>query len=144
MITGTNHTGFVVKDLESSLRFYCDVVGFKVVRSVERDGPPISQLLGYENARIKGAHLGIQGDEHLLELIEYLSPPVSDRPTEERNAEGASHLALDVEDIEVTYNDLIARGARNLNPPVELMPGRTVCYLQDPDGNWLELIEDKS
>ena len=34
-----------------------------------------------------------------------------------------------------------AGGAVGLNPPVEGAPGRKVCYMQDPDGNWIELIE---
>ena len=28
-----------------------------------------------------------------------------------------------------------------MNPPAELAPGRVACYIQDPDGNWLELLQ---
>ena len=35
----------------------------------------------------------------------------------------------------------MSNGAKKLNPPKELAPGRTACYLQDPDGNWLELLQ---
>ena len=28
-----------------------------------------------------------------------------------------------------------------MNPPVQLGPDRLACYLQDPDGNWIELVE---
>ena len=54
---------------------------------------------------------------------------------------GASHLAFNVVNVEQTFEHLVSHGARMLNPPVEVMPGRTVCYLQDPDGNWIELLE---
>ena len=143
MITGMNHTGFVVKDLDKSIEFYRDVVGLTVVATREREGGPISQVVGYENSRIKVALLG-KGEGHLVELVQYMHPEGSERPSEERNTLGATHLAFDVEDIEQTYQYLIGNGARSLNPPQELSTSRKVCYLQDPDGNWLELIEDSS
>ena len=45
MITGMNHTGFVVKDLERSVEFYSEVVGLQVVARREREGASISRLL---------------------------------------------------------------------------------------------------
>lgn len=143
MVIGMNHTGFVVKDLDKSVDFYRKVVGLNVVATREREGWPISQVVGYENSRIKVALLG-KGDGHLVELIQYIHPTGSERPSNERNTLGATHLAFDVEDIGQTYQHLISQGAQSLNPPVEVAPGRTVCYLQDPDGNWIELIEDRS
>ena len=143
MVIGMNHTGFVVKDLDKSVDFYQNVVGLKVVATREREGWPISQVVGYENSHIKVALLG-KGDGHLVELVQYIHPTGSERPSNERNTLGATHLAFDVEDIGRTYQHLISHGAQSLNPPVEVAPGRTVCYLQDPDGNWIELIEDRS
>ena len=140
MIRGMNHSGIVVRDLDSAVGFYRDVVGLKLLDTFERDGGPISDVLGYENTHIKGATLDI-GEGHKLELIEYINPPPAARPTEERSVLGASHLAFNVDDAEETYKSLIGRGAKRLNPPVEVVPGKIVCYLQDPDGNWLELVE---
>ena len=85
MITGMDHTGFVVRDLDSAVHFYTDVVGLRVTVTRERTGAPIEQVLGYEECHIKIAHLGTENDGHLLELIEYIQPPPADRPTEERN-----------------------------------------------------------
>ena len=28
-----------------------------------------------------------------------------------------------------------------MNDPANVAPGRTACYLQDPEGNWVELIQ---
>ncbi len=142
MITGMNHTGFVVSDLDRSVDFYTNTVGLKLVRRLERDGGPISHLLGYEDTRIKGAILGFDDDGgHVLELIEYINPSSAERPTSERAVLGASHLAFNVTDINGTFDRMIAAGAIELAPPVEIMPGRVGCYLQDPDGNWVELLE---
>ena len=142
MITGMNHTGFVVKNLETSVEFYSEVVGLRVVAQREIEGASISQIVGYEHSHIKLGMLGIDQDGgHILELIEYLHPPSTERPTQERAVLGASHLAFNVTDIEGTFQRLLANGAIRLNAPVEVAPGRVVCYLQDPDGNWIELIE---
>jgi catechol 2,3-dioxygenase-like lactoylglutathione lyase family enzyme len=140
MIIGLHHTGFVVEDLERAVAFYRDVVGMEVVSRYERTGPGIEQVIGYEGAHLKIAHMGA-GGEQTLELIQYLNPPPDRRPTGERSVLGASHLAIQVDDIEECFERLVAGGAKPLNPPTELAPGRTACYLQDPDGNWLELIQ---
>ena len=140
MITGMNHTGFVVSDLDSSTAFYRDVVGLQVVTSRERQGGPISQMIGYDDVHLKACLLSAGGG-HVLELIQYIHPPGADRPSDDRNTLGASHLAFDVDDIEATFRHLVDNGALKLNPPVELQPGRIACYLQDPDGNWVELIQ---
>ena len=78
---------------------------------------------------------------HVLELSEYLNPISAQRPTHECAVLGASHLAFNVTDIEGTFQRLLDNGAIRLNAPVEVAPGRVACYLQDPDGNWIELIE---
>ena len=140
MITGMNHTGFVVRDLDASVHFYRDIVGLEIVRTMEREGAPISQVIGYENTHVKGTILST-GDGHSLELIQYINPAASERPTDERNVLGASHLAFNVDDIEKTFERLVSNGARRLNPPATMQPGRKACYMQDPDGNWIELIE---
>ena len=140
MIIGMHHSGFVVEDLERAVAFYRDVVGMEVMSRYERIGPGIEHVIGYEGTHLNIAHMGA-GGEQTLELIQYLSPQPARRPTEERNVLGATHLAIQVEDIEQTFEKLVAGGAKRLNPPRELAPGRTACYLQDPDGNWLELIE---
>ena len=142
MITGMNHTGFVVNNVEASADFYMNVIGLKEIARRERDGGPISQVVGYENTHLKAVLLGLDEDgSHILELIEYIRPEPSDRPTTERAVIGASHICFNVDDIHSAFSELISNGAKELNPPVESAPGRMVCYLQDPDGNWIELIQ---
>ena len=145
MLLRMHHTGFVVSDLDVAVRFYEDVVGLTLIGRRERDGGPISQILGYENTHIKIAEFfygdGEQGTGHQIELIEYVHPPGSDAHIKERNSFGASHIAFEVEDIFEAYERLIANGAQKLNPPIEIVEGKKGCYLQDPDGNWVELLE---
>ena len=140
MIKGMNHCGIVVRNMDSAIDFYRDVIGLELLDQFERDSGPISEVVGYENTHLKVAFFDI-GEGHKFELLEYINPPPSGRPTEERNVLGASHLAFNTDDAKETYKTLISKGAKGINPPVEVGPGKIACYFQDPDGNWLELIE---
>jgi catechol 2,3-dioxygenase-like lactoylglutathione lyase family enzyme len=140
MIKSLHHTGFIVSDRTAALAFYRDVMGLDVVSEYERRGPAIDRVVGYQGTHLKSALLDLGGG-HMLELIQYVSPPPAARPTNERNVIGAAHMALMVEDIASLCEKLVAAGAAVINPPTELAPGRLACYLQDPDGNWLELVQ---
>ena len=140
MITGINHSGIVVEDMERALVFYRDVLGLQVLGRRERDGGPISDVVGDEDCHLTIADVGA-GDGCVLGLIQYINPGPGRRPTEERSVLGGSHVAFNVEDISRTYEDLLRGGAQSLNAPVEVAAGKTVCYLQDPEGNWIELIQ---
>lgn len=140
MITRMNHSGLVVKDMDASIAFYRDGLGMKVVGTRERNGGPIEHLVGYHPCHLKAVDMAV-GDGSVLELLQYFEPTPAERTTEERSVHGASHVAFDVKDIQDTYEKLLQNGAHELNPPIEGAPGKWVCYLQDPDGNWIELIE---
>ena len=141
MITGMHHVGVVVKDLERTIEFYRDAMGLQLLSNRERSGNTASQLLGYEDTHVKIADMSTR-DDHVFHFLQYLNPPQVERPTEERNVRGATHLAFAVDDIEETYHAIIGQGATKLNPPVEVAPGTWMCYLQDPDGNWIELVSE--
>ena len=102
MITKMHHTGFVVRDLDSCVAFYRDVLGLTAADPIIRIGPGISQVVGYDQTELRRVFLAI-ADGHVLELIQYVHPLGADRPTEERNAIGASHLAFEVDDIEEKF-----------------------------------------
>ena len=59
---------------------------------------------------------------------------------------GAAHLGAMVDDLDAFYEELSAQAVRFVSPPAErpnpVYPAaRMGCYMQDPDGNWLELLE---
>ncbi len=141
MIRGLNHAGFVVSNLEEEVAFYEEVVGLIVLDRLERTGAPISQVVGYEGAHLKIAKMGARGEEHFLELIEYVNPSSGGRPTEERAVIGGAHVAWIVDDIHEAFDRVMANGAIEMNPPTEIAPGRWACYMQDPEGNWIEFIQ---
>jgi lactoylglutathione lyase len=141
-----NHTGFVVSDMERSLDFYRDLLGLQEERNHILEGEFISQLVGYPNAKLHIVYLGAGDVRHSVELIQYLNPPGERIEPSDRNSVGATHLGIIVDDLDSFYEELSSQGFRFVNPPA-VRPNATYplarkgCYLQDPDGNWLELLE---
>ncbi len=141
-----NHTGFVVSDMERSLAFYRDLLGLREERNQILEGEFISQLVGYPNARLHIIYLGIGDTKHSVELIQYLNPPGESVALPSRNSVGATHLGVIVDDLDSFYEELSGKGVRFVSPPAvragAVYPlARKGCYLEDPDGNWLELLE---
>ena len=141
-----NHTGFVVNDMERSLEFYQDLLGLKQERNQILEGEFISELVGYTDARLHIVYLGTGDLRHSVELIQYLNPPGTPAAMPERHQVGATHLGVIVDDLDAFHAELSSRGVRFVSPPA-IRPGAVYpmaskgCYMQDPDGNWLELLE---
>jgi catechol 2,3-dioxygenase-like lactoylglutathione lyase family enzyme len=144
MLTSFFHTGFVVRDLEAAIGFYTDVLGLSLTGRTERTGEFPSTLLGFPETHIRGAFLDV-GEGHQLELIQYLNP-VGGVAEFDKNNIRAAHLAFFVEDIDRFYEDTRERGVAYGTAPVAMYDDagnmlRKALYCQDPDGNWLELVE---
>jgi len=144
VITGVYHTSFTVSDLDRSLAFYRDVLGLKVVVQQEKAGDYIEQVVAYPNAHLKIALLKAEGSDHVLELIEYVHPKGHAIDVSTPNP-GSAHLCFRVDDLQRTYEALVAKGVRFKSPPVRITSGVNeggqAVYLLDPDGITLELFQ---
>jgi catechol 2,3-dioxygenase-like lactoylglutathione lyase family enzyme len=142
MIRRCQHIGITVSNLERSLAFYRDLLGFKQdVAPMDASGDELSQALGVKNARLKLAVLS-RGDL-LVELIEYAAPASSGKAPRPSDV-GCMHMALEVEDIQKTYKELSAKGVKFNTPPqrnAEQLSWAWWCYLKDPDGISVELVQ---
>ncbi len=55
---------------------------------------------------------------------------------------GFGHLALTVDDLEATYDRLLAAGAASRMPPSPSPePGVRIAFVADPEGNLIELLD---
>jgi lactoylglutathione lyase len=123
------HTMIRVGDLERSLRFYCDVLGMKLLRRKD-----------YESGRFTLAFVGY-GDEASNTVVELTHNWDTDR-YDLGNAFG--HLALGVEGIYATCDALRAKGAKITREPGPMKHGGSeIAFVEDPDGYKIELIELK-
>ena len=144
MVIGFNHSGFVVRDLDKMVSFYRDDLGLTIDKEIDSKAPTEGDHTG-----IPGAHRTLifvgTGGEHALELVYYVEPE-SPKGHLDRNQLGATHICFNVSDIEQLYDKLKAKGVKFVTPPVMKTNSdgskRGICYCQDPEGNWLEFIQN--
>lgn len=138
-----HHTGIQVADLERSLGFYRDILGFEVVFQWNPQAEYIRTITGYPGADIHAAILRLPKSDVFLEILEYRN--VDRAPVDTRTANpGTAHLAFFVDDCDALYEELTAKGVPAVSPPVTptIGPntGGRAVYMIDPDGIRVELI----
>jgi catechol 2,3-dioxygenase-like lactoylglutathione lyase family enzyme len=142
-IVGTHHTAFHVADLERSLAFYRDLLGFEVIWERNNQEEYVRRIVGYPTAELRQVLLRIPGG-HSLELIDYRGVERAPIDTSPPNP-GTAHICLLVEDVRTLYAGLTAAGVRSVSEPVEVSSGankgRFCVYMIDPDGFRLELLD---
>jgi catechol 2,3-dioxygenase-like lactoylglutathione lyase family enzyme len=145
LISGVSHVGLTVVDVEAQASFYRSLLGCDPEVRAVYDQPYTAAQVGYEGARLDIAIFRLPGSEVRLELIQYLHP-VGRRVDVETMNPGTGHLCLTTDDLEATIARAIALGATARSAgPVAITAGpnagRRVCYLRDPEGWTIELLE---
>lgn len=150
MSAGVLHVGFTVSDIERSVDWYSRVLGLQLIHRQRGDHPNTRQLVGIENAVIEVAQFAIPSgpalpSTHVLELIQYVEGSDAERVGAPPNRVGATHLAMIVTDIHERFERMKEEGVEFFNPPVLITEGANrggyACYLRDPDGIRLELLQ---
>ena len=151
MIRGVDHINVVVTDMERSVRFYTELLGFKEVRRAFLEGEWIEEIVGLKEVRAEVVYVVAPAGEPRLELLCFKSPPRGKALAENSRADtlGLRHLALRVDDIETTAKRLRKAGVEVFSSPVTVPSGivehsageKTLCYFLDPDGVLLELAQ---
>jgi len=142
-VLGTNHTSFTVSNLDRTVGFFRDCLGFEVTSKAPRDPALVSRITGVEGADMMIAFLKAPG--HTLELIEYRAPAVKGKVAARPCDTGFAHVAFNVDDAIAAVEACERYGVRPIAPPVTIdqgpNKGRRVVYLRDWDGVTIELIE---
>ena len=129
MIKGVCHAAIAVSNLDKSIEFYRDKLGFAVVRTFDRT----------DGARVVDLSMGTDQIGE-LQLISYPARA----PDDARGSRhiGLEHIALFVDDMGATYEDLKAKGVTDyVMEPTPPRPNKPiVARTLDPDGVLLELI----
>ena len=119
MITGINHAGLKVADMERSLDFYCNKLGFKKAFDLDLDGKPWIQYVKVaDGCFIELFYDGVEGEK-----------------------ERERHICFEVDDIEETAEKLKKNG---VTLATEISQGLALNYqfwVVDPDGYWIEFMQ---
>jgi len=122
-----DHVAITVQDMERSVRFYRDLLGFDV----------LGQLLLNEGSfkivylRSGGAH---------VELFEFRDHEAQTAVGVPDTVGGFKHLALQTDDVDGVAASLKAAGTEFTVEPLDAAGGVRLAFFRDPDGNLLELV----
>jgi catechol 2,3-dioxygenase-like lactoylglutathione lyase family enzyme len=142
-IIATDHTGFTVANIERSLAFWQDVLGFELSHRAHQTGDLAREITGVAGAEISIAVLKAPG--HKIELLEYLAPPDRKRVDLKPCDVGSVHVALTVDNLDAVLSTIAASGWKAAGEPQTLKSGpnagKRVVYVRDPDGTTIELMQ---
>lgn len=132
-----HHVGLTVSDLERAIEFYRTVFDCSVVGRFSVAGEAFETGVDIDDASASFAHLSV--GEIRLELVAY--EPVGEKREEAvLNQPGASHVAFEVDDLDAFYESLPAN-VETLSEPQTTDTGTRICFVRDPDGHLVEVLE---
>ena len=152
MIKAIDHINIVVTDLERSVKFYTEVLGFEKVGAVYLEGDWIDAVSGLKGMVADMALVAAPQGEVKMELFQFKSPTGETIPANLlANTVGVRHIGLRVDDIHESYKKLKDAGLKPLSEPVtipaDVVPNspvtKTMFYFNDPDGVLIEMAELK-
>ena len=121
--------GIVVKDKEASLRFYRDTLGFEFVAESDMGNGMLMQRLMCGTSMIK--------------LVSFAQTPELANPGGGINgATGYRYWTISVSNLDAMAAECEAAGYTVPVAPREIRPGVRIAMIEDPDGNYVELIEN--
>lgn len=124
------HTMLRVRNLEESLRFYCDVLGMKLLRRKD-----------YPSGKFTLAFVGFDSEDKSA-VIELTHNWEIDNYT---LGDAFGHIALGVDDVYTACKEIEAKGGKIVRPPRPMKHGTTeIAFVEDPDGYKIELIQLKN
>ncbi|HEY5198018.1 MAG TPA: VOC family protein [Solirubrobacteraceae bacterium] len=119
------HTCYRIGEIDRSVAFY-EALGFEELKRM-----PIRQ-------EAINVFMGLPGDGPRLELTYNFGVDTYEMGT------GYNHIALRVEDLDGTLERLAEHGIEPEKPPYSIREGGSrLCFVRDPDGYRIELIEGK-
>ncbi len=117
------HTCYRITDIDRSVAFY-EALGFE-----ERGRMPIRD-------EATNVFMGLPGDADRLELTYNHGVDSYELGT------GYGHIAVTVDDLDGTLARLAEKGIEPEKPPYQVREGGSrLCFVRDPDGYRVELIE---
>jgi catechol 2,3-dioxygenase-like lactoylglutathione lyase family enzyme len=136
-----SHIGICVSDLERSVRFYCEGLGFELVQS-HTVGQEFGRLMEVDEVSLQSRF--VRRDGVSIELLHFESPGHSGEPVRRpMNQLGLTHLSLRVEDLDAvaevieSHGGSVIAGTRTTFGSANELD---FVYCIDPDGVRIELM----
>lgn len=144
------HCGIYVNDIMLEEEFYEKTFDMKYICRQEKREGVFDFLFGVQDTIVITSKLitekGVKcGSGDMIELIQVMSPSMNRgiQTRRELYDVGSMHIAL-----ECVFDNVIPKVTRNggflKNGPVEMWNGNMMCIIQDPEKNYIELLQRKN
>jgi len=121
--------GIITNNLDAMLAFYSDTLGLELEQVIDMPGGGVMN-------RFK------VGDS-IVKIIETdPKPEVEAPPGGIRGATGYRYWTLHINDLPATVAAVNEAGYKVVVPEKTIRPGVTIAIVADPDGNWVELLNN--
>lgn len=121
--------GIITNNLDAMLKFYRDDLGLAEEAVIDMPGGGVMHRL--------------KAGDSVVKVIETEPRPGAQAPPGGiRGATGYRYWTLHVSDLEQEVEKLQAAGHDIVLGPKEVRPGVTIVMVADPDGNWVELLNN--
>jgi len=124
------HTMIRVRDLDRSLKFYCEGLGMRVLSAFDSEQGRFS---------LRFVSFTDFGSGPAIELTHNW-----DKTGDYTHGSGYGHIAIGVPDIHAACRKLEAAGGTVTTQPKHMVPGApALAFVKDPDGYSIELIQTR-
>jgi catechol 2,3-dioxygenase-like lactoylglutathione lyase family enzyme len=145
-VTKVDAIGITVKEMNRSVKFFTEVLGFKKLSDKELEGKDIENLEGVFGLHIRVVRMQL-GDE-FIELTDYLTTGGRSIPEDQKSNDlSFQHIAIVVSDMDKAYAQLrkfnvgyVSTAPQTLPKSIPGAEGIKAFYFHDPDNHNLELI----
>ena len=145
-VTSIGAIGITVRDMNTSIKFYTEVLGFKKISDKEFTGADYENLENVFGLNIRVVDLQL-GDEQ-IELTDYLTSGGRSIPEDAKaNDLSFQHIAIVVSDMDKAFAQLkkfnvefVSTAPQTLPKTIPPAEGVKAFYFHDPDKHNLELI----
>ena len=135
------HVGIVVNDLEKSIHFWQELIGFKIVSDNIEPSPYIEELLSLNAKNLRTVKFS-DNKGFIVELLKFDSSNKESDWQGDLSTTGLTHIALTVESVEQLVNKLNEFSYTSLSKIMKSPNGQVkVVFINGPENLKLEMVE---
>lgn len=142
-IRSLSHVGLTVSNFENAVKWYHEIFGFLLIAEQVLEEIQVEKLYSLYKLHDTKVRFGFLRAPKggVVEIFEFT--PALEKENVCWNKPGITHITMDVKNVWFWYEKLKGKGVKFFSEP-QNTEGNEWVFLEDPDGNLIELIDLKS